>query len=199
MEEGSLRHLELRFKTAQQAMSIAALLPTIKTEKFALESAQHRNFLAELYAATPTVWATPIIIGINVLVFVLMVMRGASFFEPDAGSVLTWGADFWPMTTGGEWWRLLTSTFLHFGVIHLAFNMWALVNAGPLTERLYGRGFFAATYLTGGLFASLASMWLNHTHVSAGASGAIFAVYGMLLAYPLMQWGAIPAHVCLDR
>jgi rhomboid protease GluP len=83
----------------------------------------------------------------------------------------------------GEWWRLLTSCFLHIGIIHLGFNMWCLWSLGELAERLYGHVTFACIYLLCGVGGSLASVWWHSSPiVSAGASGAIFGIAGAVIA-----------------
>lgn len=123
------------------------------------------------------------IIGINVLLFVAMVVKGVHLFEPLTLDLLNWGANYKPLTTGGEWWRLLTSTFIHIGIIHLLFNMYALYQAGVYLEPMLGKGRFLAAYLCTGVLASLCSTWWHgEESVSAGASGAIFGLYGVFLA-----------------
>lgn len=135
------------------------------------------------------------IIAINVLVYLAMAFSGAGFFEISSDKALRWGADLWALTTGGQWWRLLTSTFLHFGLIHIGFNMWALYQAGRLTERLYGRWFYLLIYLYGAVMSGLASIWWDRPAVCAGASGAIFAVFGALLAYLILHRQTFPRAV----
>lgn len=77
----------------------------------------------------------------------------------------------------GEWWRLFTSTFLHNGPLHLAFNMLALYWLGPPMERSLGHARFAALYVLAGLGGSLASYWFSELRsVSVGASGALFGL-----------------------
>src|SRR5207249_3684590 len=110
-----------------------------------------------------------------------MILTGVSIFEPSIDDLLRWGADFGPSTTGGQWWRLLTSSFLHVGVVHLLANLVGLATFGPLVERLYGSAAFLALYIVGALTASLASVSWNPVILSAGASGAIFAVVGATL------------------
>jgi len=77
--------------------------------------------------------------AVNALVFLIMVLRGVSLFNPTAESVLPWGADYGPLTLHGQWWRVLVSTFLHFGLIHLLFNMFVLFSIGLFMESLAGR------------------------------------------------------------
>jgi rhomboid protease GluP len=153
-----------------------------------------QDFLLRLDAATPRVVVTPALLAINIAVFLAMVALGVDVLGARAEEYLRFGANFAPLTTGGEWWRLLTCTFMHLGVLHLALNLWALWDSGRLTERLFGNGWFAALYLFSGIAGSSASMLWNHQAISAGASGAVFGVYGALLAYLTVQRGAIPAE-----
>ena len=75
---------------------------------------------------------TFVLIAINVLVFLAMVASGVSFTQPTPLDVFKWGGDFGPATVGQhQWWRLLTSCFLHFGIIHIGMNMYVLYLLGP--------------------------------------------------------------------
>ncbi len=127
-------------------------------------------------------YITPIIIDINLLVFIIMVISGVSFFEPTTANLISWGADFRPVTMDGQWWRLLTSIFLHIGIFHILFNMYALLYIGLLLEPYLGKLRFGAAYLFTGIIASLTSIYWHPLTVSAGASGAIFGMYGVFLA-----------------
>jgi rhomboid protease GluP len=135
--------------------------------------------------------ATYSIIGINVLVFIIMVCSGVNFFAPGTEELIRWGADYKPYTVSGEWWRLITAMFLHFGIIHIAFNMYALFMVGLYLEPILGRLRYTAAYLCTGVFASIASIWWHGDRaVGAGASGAIFGMYGLLIA--LLTTSLIP-------
>jgi rhomboid protease GluP len=130
-------------------------------------------------ALTP---ATVALAGINLAVFGAMLMHGAGIWHSPNSVQLAWGAGFGPATKDGEWWRLGTAMFLHFGLLHLALNMWALWDGGRLTERLYGSTRFIVVYLISGLTGNLVSLIAQGDQaVSGGASGAIFGVYGALL------------------
>jgi len=125
---------------------------------------------------------TQVILGINVAVFLGMVLAGVSPLEPTSQELVQWGANWRALTLGGEWWRLLSSVFVHIGILHIGFNMWCLWDLGALCESLYGRWTFAAVYLICGVAASLTSVALHPNTVSAGASGAIFGIAGALIA-----------------
>ncbi len=155
----------------------------------------HEDFAWRLHAATPRVAVTPALLAINVAVFAVMAALGVSMLGGRPEEYLRFGANFAPLTTGGEWWRLITCAFVHFGIVHLGFNMWALWDAGRLTEKLYGNSWFAALYLYAAVAGSIASMLWNQRAISVGASGAVFGVFGALLAYLTIQRGSVPAEV----
>jgi rhomboid protease GluP len=125
---------------------------------------------------------TYVLVGINALVFLAMVVKGASVMQPTSDQILRWGANFGPLTLTGQWWRLLTAMFVHIGLVHLALNMWCLWQLGLLAEYLYGPKTFLALYMMSGLAASIVSLARNPLVVSAGASGAIFGIAGALIA-----------------
>jgi rhomboid protease GluP len=127
-------------------------------------------------------FVTPLIVDLNILIFALMVILGADFFSPDSKALIAWGANFRPITLDGEWWRLVTNCFLHIGILHLLFNMYALAYIGLLLEPYLGKLRFGAAYLLTGIVASTASLYWHDLTVSAGASGAIFGMYGVFLA-----------------
>ncbi len=139
---------------------------------------------------------TPLLMHLNVLIFIIMVASGVHFMRPDAESLLAWGANFRPSTMDGQAWRLLSSCFLHFGLLHLLLNMYALVYIGRHLEPIIGSGRFLGGYLLAGVAASLASLLFNEFTVSAGASGAIFGMYGVMLAIMLAK--CAPKHMRRD-
>ncbi len=126
---------------------------------------------------------TQAIFGINVAVFAAMALAGVSMLDNPSGQDLVhWGANFGPLTVGGQWWRLLTCVFVHGGLLHIGFNMWCLWSLGRIAESVYGHWTFATVYLMCGLAASLASLIWNPVILSVGASGAIFGIAGALIA-----------------
>lgn len=158
--------------------------PTEPAESLKLD--QERRFaIALAQAGTPALTFT--LIAINVAVYVAMVLRGVSFTDPNIDALLNWGADFGPLVHQGEWWRIFTSMFLHIGIMHLAMNMYVLLIIGMLTERVFGHWGFLLLYVLAGIGGSFMSLTLHPGLVSAGASGAIFGLYGGLFAFLLMD------------
>ncbi len=154
-------------------------------------------FYSELKRRMPTAFVTPTLVLINVIVFVAMLAGGVDFMSPSIEHLLSWGANYAPMTTGGEWWRLFTSNYVHIGIIHIAFNMYVLWDAGHIVERLLGNVGFITMYVLSGVVGSFTSVLLNPAVVSAGASGAVLGVYGCLIGLLLVSRGAIPNKVVM--
>ena len=125
--------------------------------------------------------ATIALLAINIVIFAAMVASGISFTSPQTDQVLRWGADYGPYTLSGQYWRLITSMFLHFGIIHIFGNMWCLWSLGRLAEKMVGSLSLVGIYLMTGIGASLLSLSWNPMRVSAGASGAIFGIAGALI------------------
>ncbi|MCM5570307.1 rhomboid family intramembrane serine protease [Burkholderiaceae bacterium FT117] len=149
-------------------------------------------FLHRLRQATPHARVTGTLIALNLLVWLANLADGLNPVLPDARELLAWGGNLLPLTQR-EPWRLVSAMFLHAGIIHLAFNMWALWNVGSISERFYGNTQFALIYLLSGLFGSLASLFFAaRTAVSVGASGAIFGITGALLAAILLKRDKLP-------
>jgi len=123
----------------------------------------------------------------SVLVFAVMVLRGVSPVAPTPQQAIEFGADFGPLTLGGQWWRLVTSMFVHFGFIHLGLNMWCLWNLGRAAERLLGRFSYLFVYLASGIFGSIASVYWHPRAAGAGASGAIFGLAGVLVSFVYLK------------
>ena len=123
-----------------------------------------------------------------------MVLTGSPILGADPVQLIRWGANYSPGIHQGQYWRLVTSMFIHIGVLHLAFNMWAFWNLGQLTEALLGRGRFLAMYLVSGIAGSALSYLLHPAGLSAGASGAIFGVAGALIAVLRFAHLGVPSH-----
>lgn len=135
------------------------------------------------------------LIGINVLVYLAMVVSGINFFQPTPLDVLRWGGSLPALDFSGDWWRVFTSMFLHFGLIHIALNMVALYMISIYMEPMLGKARWLTGYLCAGLIGGVVSLMLrnNQLVVGAGASGAIFGAYGIFLA--LLTTRIIPQHI----
>ena len=139
-----------------------------------------------LRARTRRIIVVPAVAAINVALFVRMMVDAGSVSPAEA--LLSWGANFAPRTGNGEWWRLVSATFLHTGLLSLLVNTGALLSAGRVLERLVGPVTFGTVYVVAGVMGGLASLWISAVAVTAGASAAVFGVYGLLLA--CWMWGA---------
>lgn len=129
-----------------------------------------------------------------VVVFLLMLSSGGSLFEPTTEQIVHWGGNDSALIVSGQWWRLITSCFVHVGVIHLAMNMWCLCALGTMTEKFYGRVRFSVLYILAGIGGSIAGCLFHPATVSAGASGAIFGLAGGTLALCVCLKERLPAE-----
>lgn len=126
----------------------------------------------------PTV--TSAIIFINVVLFLMMYIFGRG--STDTYTLLKFGANQRGFVLMGEWYRLITSSFLHIGIWHLLFNNYALYVIGPHVESYFGKVKYAIIYLFSAICGSLLSIIFS-TSISAGASGAIFGLLGSLVYF----------------
>jgi membrane associated rhomboid family serine protease len=127
------------------------------------------------------------LLGLNtVMLFVAALLSGSGFglLDPSARALCRLGAlNAAAIAESGQWWRLLTVMVLHGGLLHWAFNSWALWAFGPTLENVLGRARFLALYVGAGLVGAGASFAFNQTALGVGASGAIFGLLGALVAY----------------
>ena len=133
-------------------------------------------------------WPDPIftisLIVANVAIFLLMVIKGVSFWSTSEFQALKWGANFGPLSISlryHQYWRLFTSNFIHIGFIHLAINMVFLWALGRIAEYFFSSGDFLLLYCFTGLWSGLLAVIWEPQATSAGASGAIFGLSGVLL------------------
>lgn len=136
----------------------------------------------QVFIPTKDYFFTPILIFLNILVFVVMAFDGVSIVSPEAEDLLKWGANDRTSTLNGELWRLFSCVFVHIGIVHLILNLYALIFIGSILEPIIGKYKFIIGYLISGFIASTASLWWNTSVISAGASGAIFGLFGIFLA-----------------
>lgn len=173
-EEIEAKRVELRESYASKEDDILSKPPSTAKEKIT-------GFFS-IFKPTEGYFISPILININLLVFIAMITAGVHILLPENDDLLRWGANFRPLTLEGQWWRLFTACFLHIGILHLLLNMYALLYIGLLLEPYLGKTRFLAAYAITGITASLISLWWHDLTISAGASGAIFGMYGVFLA-----------------
>ncbi len=125
---------------------------------------------------------TAVLISVNLIVFLLMVISGGHVLHFSGGRVLHWGANYGPLTLDGQPWRLISAMFVHIGLVHLLINMWCLYELGSVAEEIYGSLSLLVLYGLTGLAGGIASLARNPTIMSAGASGAIFGLAGVVIA-----------------
>jgi rhomboid protease GluP len=133
--------------------------------------------------ATP---GTYLLLGINCAVFLWMVLHGVSPSDPTPWQLVHFGAAQPLLILHGQWYRLLTATFVHVGLLHIATNMWCLWNLGLLGEPLLGPVGVVVVYMLTGVAGNLLSLAVNvwfrdYVSVGAGASGAVFGIAGILI------------------
>jgi rhomboid protease GluP len=162
-------------KISEQEME--SILPYLKQQIVAKHKERKREAQNAFNFGKP--FMTYVLLALNILIFSYIEWQG------DSTSVLTlieFGAKYNPGIMDGEWWRIVTSMFLHIGLLHLFMNMLALFYLGTAVERIYGTIRFTGIYFLAGIFGGIASFMLN-PHVAAGASGAIFGLFGALLYF----------------
>ena len=125
---------------------------------------------------------TAVLIAINVIVFALMYIIGKG--SEDTDTLIKFGANIPSLVRDGEYYRLITSGFIHIGILHILCNMYSLSVLGPNMEHFYGRVKYILIYLYSMIMASLFVVVFQGDYtISAGASGAIFGLLGSLLYF----------------
>jgi membrane associated rhomboid family serine protease len=123
---------------------------------------------------------TKALVAINVGVYLLELAAGGNI-NGTGNRIYLEGVLFGPLVAAGDWWRLFTSMFLHYGPIHLAFNMLALWWFGAAVEGVLGRGRYLLLYIVSGLAGSAGALLFSPESATVGASGALFGILGAAL------------------
>ncbi|MHB8470926.1 MAG: rhomboid family intramembrane serine protease [Gaiellaceae bacterium] len=129
---------------------------------------------------------TKTLIAINVAIYLLTAAQGNGLNAP-GGAFFDKTFLYGPYVAHGDWWRLITTAFLHAGVIHIGFNMLALWWIGSPVEQYLGRARYLGLYLVAGLAGSAGALIQTPQGVTVGASGAIFGILGAML---IIEWQA---------
>lgn len=123
-------------------------------------------------------FVTYTIVAINIVVFLLMTILGGS---TNTQILLEFGAKYSPYIQQGEWWRLFTPMFIHIGLMHLVVNMVTVFYLGRMVESLFGHLRYTIVYLVSGIVGNIASFVFLPANISAGASTAIFGLFGAFM------------------
>lgn len=142
--------------------------------------------------ARPAPWVTYVLLGLNALVWVVMVSLDVDPYEPSTDALIQFGGNFGILTSNGQWWRLLTAMFLHGGLYHIGFNLYFMWVIGRVSEQIFGPAAYALVYFGSGLLASMLSVAWEPAAVSVGASGALFGVFGALMGFTIRRRGVLP-------
>jgi rhomboid protease GluP len=145
------------------------------------------EFLKSVWSRRPVF--TYVFFGINIVVFLLMTFAGGTTNET---TLIAFGAKANWLIDQGQYWRFLTPVFIHIGILHLFFNSYALWIVGPQVEKLYGGAKFVLLFLGTGAAGVAGSYWYRPQGLSAGASGAIFGLFGALLVFGLRYRHIVP-------
>ena len=127
------------------------------------------------------------LIAINVGVFLAQLAGGAGA-SLNSGWIFENGVLFGPFVAEGDWWRLITSAFLHANILHIGMNMLVLWIIGPALEEYLGHGRYALLYLVSGLAGAAGALVWSPLSPAVGASGAIWGIMGAAL---LLEWRRI--------
>ena len=125
-------------------------------------------------------FVTSIIIDLNIILFIVVTVGGVDMFKPSAAKLHEFGALKRTTVLNGDWWRLLTNTFLHAGLYHIAYNVFGIILGGIALEPLLGRKRFTMLYILSALGGSIASIMFTK-YISVGASGAILGCFGAMI------------------
>ncbi len=134
---------------------------------------------SSLQALARTAPVTSALIAANLVVFVVFVIGGSGLTNSAIGTLESHAVQYSPLIADGQWYRILSAMFAHFGILHVASNMFVLYVIGVPLERQIGRVRFFAVYLLAGIGGGVATyLFANPLAVSGGASGAIFGLLG---------------------
>ncbi|HEY6898276.1 MAG TPA: rhomboid family intramembrane serine protease [Rhodocyclaceae bacterium] len=177
-----------------EAIRLCQALPDgVDSALYTPQEAQ-REMHSRLNELSPWIPVTSLLTAINVLVYLVLGNKGAGWATVSADKLLEYGGNFSALTSDGQWWRMVTAMFMHGGFSHLAFNMIALYLFGRTVERIHGPLPYLALYLAAGLAGGAATLLTKPAVVSVGASGAIFGLLGLLVAFYLADRSFLPAQ-----
>lgn len=179
------------FKKAKEQLNTLQLQSassTIKTETLKQLKTGNRIDTGKMTFGFRDHEVTFLLIALKVIFFIVMVLKGASFPDPSAADILSWGGSMRAYITGGEWWRLAVAIFVPVSFVQLIVNIVAIYFIGLMVESILGKAKFLIAFLTAGVLANFVSIIKYNDTVIAGASGAIFGLYGVFLAFATTRY-----------
>jgi len=204
--EPAIRHLETSFRQTDFHMMLPgrrfsqSQIDELRTalgatpQQLSEPELQSEAFQQRLNELTPRPLVTRGLIVLIAAVFLLMQFPQPHLLDPPLQALLDWGANYSPLTLNGQWWRLLTHQLVHIGILHLLLNASFLWQTGPTVEQLLGSRMYLLGLAFSGVCGGLVSLaWPGPPRVSAGASGALFGVIGMLLGVLIRYRSKMPA------
>jgi rhomboid protease GluP len=136
-------------------------------------------------------FVTNIIIAINVAIYLVLAFMSRSL-DIDQNLLYQFGAEY-NVLQSGEYWRIFTAMFLHFNILHIGLNMLSLFFIGTAVEVFYGKWRYLVIYLVSGIAGGIVTLYMTPDAFAAGASGAIFGVFGALGIFYVLNRRALGA------
>jgi len=138
---------------------------------------------------------TTLLVAINVIVYLILAIMGGSITSIPTNTLIQAGAQNTPLITStGEYWRIFTAMFLHFSILHIGLNMLSLFLVGRAVEVMYGKWRYLAIYLLSGIVGGIVTFFLLPDALAAGASGAIFGIFGAIGIFFIVNRRALGAY-----
>jgi len=138
---------------------------------------------------------TTLLVAINVIVYLILAIMGGSILNIPTDTLVQAGAQNTALITStGEYWRIFTAMFLHFSILHIGLNMLSLYLVGRTVEVLYGKWRYLAIYLLSGIIGGIVTFFFQPDALAAGASGAIFGIFGAIGIFFIINRRALGAY-----
>lgn len=166
-------------KEKQVVYSDNSCKPLVSIFNYSMEKQKTSNFKVKYKESL----VTYILICVNILIFIITAFLSKSIYNINSYTLIELGAKVNVLINNGQPWRLITCTFLHGGLAHIAFNMYALKIIGSEVEYVYGKIKYIVIYLISALGGSIFSYLFNANSISVGASGAIFGLLGAMIIF----------------
>ncbi len=171
------------------SLMVLVLIPLKLAKSYTVEADDDFSQMLRFLVPRGDHFIISILILLNSAVFLAMFFSGMDIMSLNGMEVLKWGGQRREEVLMGEWWRLITAVFVHGGLSHFIYNMIGLAFTGLFLERHLGRRNFLILYFVSGICSGIASIWWSEV-VSAGASGAIYGLFGC--AFALLSTNFVP-------